>query len=74
MTEWTEMMEGKLFITDLGADQEAEVEGKNVTLGRYAVWAPIRNCNRHQIIEVGKDLAPLQQAYQIPNERVCKLG
>lgn len=74
MAEWNEIMEGKLFITDLGADREVQLEGKDITLGRYAVWAPIQNCDRHQIVEVGRDLAALQQKYQVPDERVCKLG
>lgn len=74
MPEWNELMEGKLFITDLGADREVQLEGKGVTLGRYAVWAPIRNCDRHQIVEVSGSLSHLQQAYRVPDERVCKLG
>lgn len=73
MPQWNEIMGGRLFITDLGADQEVKAEEGSIILGRYAVWAPIRNCDRHQIVEVGSDLGSLQRVYKIPDERVCKL-
>ena len=74
MAEWKQLMGGKLFITDLGAEQHADAPGGGFTVGRYAVWAPIRKSDRHQIVEVGGDLTVLMAKYRIPEERVCLLG
>ncbi len=71
ITEWSELMKGKAFITDLGETQVSVVEKKEVTVGRYAVWSPLRGSQNHQVIEVGNDLAALKAKYNIPEERVC---
>lgn len=71
MSQWNELMQGKLFITDLGENCHAEIDGVDTVVGRYAVWAPIRNADRHQIIEVGRELPPLAEKYSIPQERIC---
>ena len=56
MEQWEAMMGGKTFITDLGEERHAEINGVDTVVGRYAVWSPIRNASRHQIVEVGCDL------------------
>ena len=53
MEQWEAMMGGKTFITDLGEERHAEINGVDTVVGRYAVWFPIRNASRHQIVEVG---------------------
>ena len=53
MEQWEAMMGGKTFITDLGEERHAEINGVDTVVGRYAVWSPIRNASRHQIVEVG---------------------
>ncbi len=74
MPTWEELMAGKTFITDLGAEHHAEIEGEDTIVGRYAVWSPIRGCDRHQVVEVGSDLTKLAQKYHIPRERICSVG
>ena len=66
-------MKGRLFITDLGKNQFAEISSETKVVGRYAVWAPIRNSERHQVIEVGERLEDLKEKYRIPADRVCSL-
>ncbi len=74
MEEWDVLMEGKTFITDLGADREAELEEGPTLLGRYAVWSPLQGGRGHAIVEVGRDLEALMERYEIPTERVCVLN
>lgn len=71
MSEWNELFSGKVFISDLGAPSETEIDGKSVTVGRYAVWSPVSNCDRHQVIEVGDNLEALVKKYNVPAERIC---
>ena len=66
MEQWEAMMGGKTFITDLGEERHAEINGVDTVVGRYAVWSPIRNASRHQIVEVGCDL---QAGGEIPDSR-----
>jgi hypothetical protein len=71
--EWKQF-EGKLFISDLGLDREGVDQcGDRMTVGRFAVWSPISNCERHQVIEVGSDLAALQRKYDITDDAVLRL-
>lgn len=72
--QWNDLMGGRTFITDLGVERHVELDGVDTTVGRYAVWAPIRGCDRHQVIEVGQTLEVLMDKYHIPAERVCSLG
>ena len=65
MTDWESLTSNKLFLTDLGQDQSVEVEGQQVVLGRYAVWAPIPNSDRLQVVEVGSDLEALAAKYDL---------
>ena len=74
MEQWEAMMGGKTFITDLGEERHAEINGVDTVVGRYAVCSPIRNASRHQIVEVGCDLQALVEKYQIPDSRVCVLA
>lgn len=74
MEEWNAMMAGRTFITDLGAPRQTQSEGKQVTLGQYAVWSPLRGGDGHTIIEVGDDLEELMERYRVPAERVCTLA
>lgn len=68
-----ELFAGRLFISDLGEPQTIEENGKQITLGQYAVWAPIQGTSRHSIIEVGDYLDDLMQKYHISKDNVCKL-
>lgn len=41
MEQWEAMMGGKTFITDLGEERHAEINGVDTVVGRYAVWSQI---------------------------------
>ncbi|MCL2626230.1 MAG: hypothetical protein FWD46_05390 [Cystobacterineae bacterium] len=71
--DWKSEFSGKFFITDLGESQEASVGGQTVVLGRYAVWAPMKNADRHQVVEVGNELEALAKKYGLCRETVLKL-
>lgn len=73
MEDWNDMMGAKVFITDLGCAQEAEVSGQKTILGRYAVWSPMQGAKGHAIVEVGDDLTCLMERYHVPADRVCVL-
>lgn len=70
--DWNRYMHTKFFITDLGTISEEQTEGIMKT-GRYAVWAPIANSDRHQIVEVSDDLEILVGKYHITGDRICTL-
>ncbi len=74
MSEWNELMQNKFFITDLGAEQNALVNGKQITIGRYAVWSPSKNASQHTIVEVSSDLNTLAKKYSVSDDRVCRLS
>lgn len=69
--EWTKLMAGQVFMTDLGAQPPSDADRPDV--GRYAVWSPMANSDRHQIVEVGTDLNYLQKKYGVPDDRLCVL-
>lgn len=72
---WEEMFSGKCFISDLGEEQLIRNgEDAEITLGRYAAWAPFPEGKNHQIVEVGNDLEELMKKYHIPQDRVCILA
>lgn len=71
MQEWSQIMNGRAFITDLGESPTKTIEGVETKIGRYAVWSPVTNSDSHQIVEVGEDLKILMDKYGIPLERVC---
>lgn len=74
MQKWSELMKNKPFITDMGVSRTSVIDGKEVTVGRYAVWSPVTNSTGHQVIEVSEDLDELKHKYNIPEERVCRLA
>lgn len=74
MSDWTELMKNKIFITDLGENQMSVIGEKEVTVGRYAVWSPSKNSRNHLIIEVSENLEELQKKYSVPDNRVCRLA
>lgn len=74
MQDWNELMNGKAFITDLGAGKSTVINGEEVSVGQYAVWSPVTNSTGHQVIEVSDDLEYLMNKYSIPQERVCRLA
>lgn len=71
MDNWKELFENKVFITDLGSSQSAEIDGAPVEVGQYAVFSPNKNQEGHQIIEVGNDLTGLCKKYGVPDDRIC---
>lgn len=74
MENLQEIFANKLFISDLGEDQKAIKDGKEVDLGRYAVWSPIKGSDHFQVIEVGSDLELLMKKYNLTEESVCRLN
>lgn len=73
MEDWKSLNRGKCFITDLGMEQEKEVDGQAVTVGRYAVWSPIKNADNHCIVEVGENCEQLKKKYNIGDAMVYHL-
>ncbi len=68
-----ELFKGVVFISDLGETQTIQRNDKEITLGQYAVWAPISGTSRHQIVEVSDDLDYLMKKYDISKDNVCTL-
>ena len=67
-----ELTQGKVFISDISTENTTTINGNKVTIGRYAVWSPLKNKPGHMIIEVGNDLTQLQQKYNISDSLVFK--
>ncbi len=61
MLNWSDLMKNKLFITDAGDSMSTVVDGRQISVGRYAVWPPVRNSTGHQAIEVSNDLNQLME-------------
>lgn len=59
------------FITDVG---DLESSASDIMCGRYGVWAFDENLLRYQVIATGLDLVPLLEAFNVPLERVYRLG
>ena len=72
MDEWTRLTANRVFISDLGENQRAEIGGMKTEIGRFAVWAPVPKGN-HNVVEVGTDVAVLMEKYAVPQERVLRL-
>ena len=72
MDEWTRLTANQVFISDLGENQTAEIDGEKKEIGRYAVWAPVPKGN-HNVVEVGSDVSVLMNKYGVPQDRVLKL-
>lgn len=73
MLEWSELMKGKAFITDLGNNQTSVIDEKETVVGRYAVWSPVTNSTGHQVVEVSDNLETLMSKYKITDDRICYL-
>jgi len=71
--DWETMMDGQVFITDLGENQLSVVNEQETVLGRYAVWSPVKGQKGHQIVEVSEALDYLLEKYHIPQDKVCVL-
>lgn len=67
-----ELTQGKVFISDISIENTTTINGNKVIIGRYAVWSPLKDKPGHMIIEVGNDLAQLQQKYNISDSLVFK--
>lgn len=67
-----ELTQGKVFISDISTENTTTINGNKVIIGRYAVWSPLKDKPGHMIIEVGNDLAQLQQKYNISDSLVFK--
>lgn len=67
-----ELTQGKVFISDISTKNTTTINGNKVIIGRYAVWSPLKDKPGHMIIEVGNDLAQLQQKYNISDSLVFK--
>lgn len=69
-----EVFAGVLFISDLGETQTVQNNGEEISIGQYAVWAPISGTTRHQIVEVSDNLDYLMEKYNIPKDNICRLA
>ena len=67
-----ELTQGKVFISDISTENTTTINGNKVIIGSYAVWSPLKDKPGHMIIEVGNDLAQLQQKYNISDSLVFK--
>lgn len=74
MNSWKDLFEGKVFITDLGVAQTAEIDGETVEVGQYAVFSPNKGQDGHQIIEVGCNIEALCQKYKVSSEYICMIA
>ena len=52
MDEWTKLTKNRVFISDIGIDRMAEIDGKETVVGRYAVWAPAPGGSHHRVVAV----------------------
>lgn len=71
MTTWQEAIGGQPFITDMRRSRKACIDGEPVEVGRYAVWLPVPDTDRHQVVEVGDDLAQLCEKYAVSTANIC---
>lgn len=72
--QWEKLIRLKPYITDLGKNCTMDFHMIHAVVGRYIVWLPMANSDRHFIAEEGNDLAELMKKYDIPQERVQRLG
>jgi hypothetical protein len=71
--EWKDFS-GKAFISDLGTEHEITgPDGEKKILGQFAVWSPVAQSERYQVVEVSGDLAGLKAKYRISEDRVLKI-
>lgn len=75
--EWEQLTRGRPFITNLGYQPnyvQKVPDGPPMLMGRFAVFLPLpEDQARHQIVEVGHDLAYLQQKYEVTDDLVLHI-
>lgn len=71
--DWNNLVKGRHFLTDRGEETRVETPDGDMVLGRFAVWAPIPNTDRHQVVEVGSDGDALADKYAIPADLRMRL-
>lgn len=74
MQKWDKLIRHKPYITDLGKNCTMDFHMIHAVVGRYIVWLPMPDSDRHFIAEEGNDLEELMKKYDIPHERVQRLG
>lgn len=74
MKQWDILIRHKPYITDLGKNCTMKLHMIHAIVGRYIVWQPIPNSDRHFIAEEGNDLEELMKKYNVPQERIQRLG
>lgn len=74
MDKWEKLIKNKAYITDLGKNCTMEFHTVHAVIGRYIVWMPKPNSDRHFIAEEGNDLEELMRKHDIPLQRVQRLG
>jgi hypothetical protein len=68
-------MTNDTYITDFGVSLVGKCDdGTEMTIERYGVWERVpAKGNRHQVVEVGNDLARLMEKYKITADRVISI-
>ncbi len=74
MDDWEKLIRNKPYITDMGKNCTVEFHMIHAVVGRYIVWLPIVNADRHFIAEEGNNLEELMERYSVPPERIQRLG
>lgn len=74
MDQWEKLVKNKAYITDLGKNCIMEFHTVHAVVGRYIVWLPKPNSNRHFIAEEGNNLEELMEKYDVPFQRIQRLG
>ncbi len=79
--DWSAIAGDKTFISDTGAEMRATRGGAQISVGRYAVWAPLSSGNGenggaggHRVVEVSSSLSALMAKYGVPADRVLSLA
>lgn len=70
MPDWEEYTKGKTFITDIAVKKGSP----DVPIASFAVWKPHQELNKHQIVEVSKDLNYLKDKFNVKNEYIFRLN
>lgn len=74
MDEWSRHVRGKIYITDLGKNDMMDLFTGPEAIGRYLVWVPCPDEDRHIIADEGNDLEVLMKKYNVPLHRVERFG
>lgn len=68
------LTDGELFISDLGEEKSALLDGKPGRLGRYAVIKNFAAGNQLRVLEVGSNLEYLLAKYGITQNEVGRIA